>query len=78
MTQLVFKSNVKISPRRMILPIQVAELRSPTEEKKSNFFAELEKKRWWSSINPPENMEVKLDEKDYKEYQNDAESLHEI
>ena len=60
-------------PRIILLPIYVAELYSLAEVKKRQFFHNLVKNRWRSSIKPSDRAEEKNDKQCYEEYQDDIE-----
>ena len=53
MAQWVLKANGNVVPRRTHRPLRVAELHSPSEEKKRQVFDALIARRWGTSTSPP-------------------------
>ena len=73
MSQWVLKANGKVVPRRTHRPLTVAEMHSPTEEKKRKVFTELIERRWGTSINPPKtDNDAKADD-EFEFYEDDDE-----
>jgi hypothetical protein len=70
MAQWVLKANGNVVPRRTHRPLRVAEIHSPSEEKKRQVFDALIERRWGTSMSPPKvDPEVKPDMEPYEDDQ---------